>query len=96
MPEVLHVLETKMHLSPALCAQVTSVDNALSIMKDRKIDHTKASLVAPVRKTQAPWLAALRKADADKLGESTDEGQKTKLISRASGQAARARRGRTR
>jgi hypothetical protein len=51
VPEVLHVLETKMHLSPALCAQVTSVENALSIMKDGKIDHTKANLVKPRRKT---------------------------------------------
>jgi hypothetical protein len=54
-PEVLQVLETKMHLSPALCAQVTSVDNAMSIMKDKKIDHTMTNLDNPVRKTQASW-----------------------------------------
>ena len=72
VPEVLHVLETKMRLSPALSAQVTSLQNALSIMKDEKIDHTKANLDNPVRKTQASWLAALKKADADKLGESAE------------------------
>jgi len=61
-----------MHLSPALSAQVTSLDNALSIMEDEKIDHTMINLDNPVRKTQASWLAALKKADADKLGKSAE------------------------